>query len=325
MKVSRSNQPAQTLSNKIGRKTIVLKHRLQRREGVWGKDAKSLLIDSLLRGYIVNPVYMISEGKNQYVIDGVQRLDTVFSYLNDAFALSKNLKSVEIEGETYEISGKKFSKLDEPVQDALREAQITVYDITEYTDKDVREMFARINAGKPLNTVQRMTPIMSDYFSDAVSAIIEHPFFEKILTSAQLKSSLDQSIAIEVLMLSADSNDDYTLSSFSRKDKENFITYANFKDLKEEVELVQQALNKLDETFDIDVKMPKTSISFIIYITCKAIKEKKGMAKTMNAIKKFLDEYDSNEEYKGYIVSGTSSSDSVIKRQAYWKNIFKNL
>lgn len=324
MKVSSGNKPVQTLTNKVKRGNIILKHKLQRREGVWNKETKSLLIDSLLRGYIVNPIHTISEGGKQYVIDGVQRLSTLSSFLNDEFALSKNLKSVEIEDESYEIAGKKFSKLDEPVADALNSAQIQVYEITEYTDKDVREMFSRLNSGKPLNTSQKLTPNMSDYMSDAIVEIVSHPFFEKALTPAQFKSSVDQAIAMEVLMLCA-TTEGYEIASFGRKDKEKFIEQHNYDQQDEKVALIKQALDKLDENFDDDVKIPKTSLSFIIFAVCRVIKEKKGMAKAMDAIKDFLANYDSNEEYKGYITQGTSGNESINNRLSYWRNVVKSL
>lgn len=324
MKVSSGNKPVQTLANKVKRGNIILKHRLQRREGVWNKESKSLLIDSLLRGYIVNPIHTISEAGKQYVIDGVQRLDTISTFLNDGFALSKNLYPVEIEDTTYEIAGLKFSKLEQPVKDAICDAQIQVYEITEYTDKDVREMFSRLNSGKPLNTTQKMTPNMSDYMSDAIFAISSHPFFEKVLTPAQFKSSVDQATALEILMLCA-TTEDYEINSFSRKDKEKFIEYSNYKDLNDKVELIKQALNKLDENFDEDVKIQKTSLSFIVFAVCRVIKEKKGMTKAMDAIKDFLANYDTNEEYKGYITQGTSANTSVVQRLEYWRNIVKSL
>lgn len=324
MKVSSGNKPVQTLTNKVKRGNIVLKHKLQRREGVWNKETKSLLIDSLLRGYIVNPIHTISEGGKQYVIDGVQRLSTLSSFLNDEFALSKNLKPVEIENESYEIASKKFSKLDEPVADALNSAQIQVYEITEYTDKDVRDMFSRLNSGRPLNTTQKMTPNLSDYMSDAIVDIVSHPFFEKALTPAQFKSSVDQAIAMEVLMLCA-TTEGYEIASFSRKDKEKFIEQHNYDQQDEKVALIKQALDKLDENLDDEVKIPKTSLSFIIFAVCCVIKEKKGMAKAMDAIKDFLANYDSNEEYKGYITQGTSGGESINNRLQFWRNIVKSL
>ena len=97
MKVSRENCPVKPLIGKMKREKIVLKHKLQRRESVWSNPNKSLLIDSLLRGYIVPPVYTISEDGVQYVIDGVQRLSTLKGFYNDEFAISKKAEPVIIE------------------------------------------------------------------------------------------------------------------------------------------------------------------------------------------------------------------------------------
>lgn len=323
MKVSSGNKALQTLTNKIKRGNIIFTHKLQRREGVWSKSAKSLLIDSLLRGYPVNPVYTVIDEK-QAVIDGVQRLSTCYDYINDGFALSKDLEPIELDGQMYEITGKKFSKLDDPVKDELMSAQIQVYEITEYTDKEVRDMFSRLNGGKPLNSVQKMTPEMSDDLSNTIFDIISHPFFAKVLTPAQLKSSVDQSIALEILMLS-EINNEYDFGSFSRKDKEKFIEYYNNKVNIDKIKMVKQGLNKLDEAFDENIKIPKTSVSFIVYTYYRCIKDKKNTAKLTDLVKQFLDNYDSNEEYKSYIQNGTSSAESVKSRLSYWRKIIKEL
>lgn len=323
MKVSGGNKALQTITNKIKRGNIIFTHKLQRREGVWSKQSKSLLIDSLLRGYPVNPVYTVFDDK-QAVIDGVQRLSTCYSYINDEFALSKDLEPLILDEQTYEISGKKFSKLDDPVKDELMSSQIQVYEITNYTDKEVRDMFSRLNGGKPLNTVQKLTPAMSDELSDVIFDIISKPFFEKVLTSAQLKSSVDQSIAIEILMLS-EINNEYDFGSFSKKDKEKFIEYYNNKISEEKVNFIKQALDKLDDVFDDNVKIPKTSISFVIYTYYRCFKDKKSTSKLTDIVKEFLDNYDSNDEYKSFIQQGTSSGESVKARLSYWRKIIKEL
>ena len=324
MKVSSGNKALQTLMNKVKRGNIVFTHKLQRREGVWSTKQKSLLIDSLLRGYSVKPVYTVIDDGKQAVIDGVQRLSSCNAFVNDGFSLSKNLEPLELDGQIYEIAGKKFSKLDDAVKDELMSAQIQVYEITEYTDKEVRTMFARLNGGKPLNVSQRLTPEMSDELSNAIFDIVSHPFFEKILTPSQLKSSVDQSIALEILMLSEMSNE-YDFGSFSRSDRVKFIQYYNDRVNTGKVELIKQALDKLNETFDDDVKITKTSISFICYSCYRVIKDGKDMSQFIEIVKDFLDNYDSNEEYRATLKDGTSSGESVKFRLDYWRNIVKTM
>lgn len=323
MKVSGGNKPLQTITNKIKRGNIIFTHKLQRREGVWSKYQSSLLIDSLLRGYPVNPVYTVIDDK-QAVIDGVQRLSSCYLYINDGFALSKNLDAITIGDNTYEIAGKKFSKLDDPVKDELMSAQIQVYEITEYTDKEVRTMFSRLNGGKPLNTVQKLTPEMSDELSSVVLDIISHPFFVKVLTPAQLKSSVDQATALEILMLS-EISDEYDFGSFSKSDREKFIEYYNDKVNAEKIALIKQALDSLNEVFDNGIKVPKTSISVICYAAYRVKKDNKDFNRFVEIVKDFLENYDSNEEYKSNLKEGTASTQAVKYRLDYWRKIVKEL
>lgn len=324
MKVSSPNKPVQTITNKIKREQILFTHKLQRPEGVWNNNQKSLLIDSLLRGYLINPTYTVLENGKQYVIDGVQRLYSVYTFINDGYKLSKNLEPIIIDDETYEIAGKKYSKLDEKVRDELCSAQLQVCEISDYTDKDVREMFRRLNSGKPLNTAQKMTPDMSDELSDVVLNIVSHPFFKKVLTPAQLKSSVDLSVAMEILMLSEISNE-YDFGSFRRYDREKFIQYYNDKVDMEKIDLIKQGLDKLNESFGEEIKINKTTISFICYGAYRIIKDKKSFTKFMESVNNFLENYDSNEDYKNFTQQGTSSSESVKGRLEYWRNIIREL
>ena len=324
MKVSRENCPVKPLIGKMKREKIILKHKLQRRESVWSNPNKSLLIDSLLRGYIVPPVYTIIEDSIQYVIDGVQRLSTLKGFYNDEFSISKKAEPVVIEGTEYNIAGLKFSKLDQVVKDELDSSAITIYEITEYTDKDVREMFRRLNSGKPLNTSQKLTPDMSDELSNAIFDIVSLPFFERRLTPAQLKSSVDQSIALETLMLcSTDKDNDFT--SFRGTDKKKFIEFYNDQIDSEKIELIKTAINKLDKSIEEDVKIPKTSISVLCFASYRVYKDKKSFEKFALKVNEFLSTYDSNTEYKDKLMNGTNSSESVQARLDYWKAQIKAL
>lgn len=323
MRTSRDNMAVKTVVNKLKRGNISLKHKLQRREGAWSKKTKDLLIDSLIRSWLVNPIYTVEDGK-QCAIDGVQRLSTIRDYLADGFALSKENKSVIIDGVEYELAGKKYSKLDNVVKDKLDSTQVTIFDILEYTDDEVREMFKRLNSGVPLNTLQKLMPEMSEKLSDAIYDIISLPFFETRLTKAQLKASTDQNIALETLML-CDANEEYTAKSFRKADKENFVKYYNDKVDMTLVEVIKEGISKLDESLAEDVKIPKTTFSVLCYASYIAVNEGKDYNVFIERVNDFLNNYDNNLDYKENLNDGTTSSNSVQYRINYWQGIVSSI
>ena len=131
-------------------------------------------------------------------------------------------------------------------------------------------------------------------------------------------------IALEILMLSEMSSE-YDFGSFNKTGRQKFVQYYNDKVNIGKVEIIKQALDKLDETFDENVKIPKTSVSFICYAYYRIIKDKQSVSKLTDAVKKFIDEYESNEEYKAFLQQGTTSSESVKARLQYWRKIIKDL
>ncbi len=320
MKISTPNKPVQTITNKIKRGNILFTHKLQRREGVWNSSQKSLLIDSLLRGYLINPTYTAIEDGKQYVIDGVQRLYSIASFIADGYRLSKNLDPIVIDNESYEIAGRKFSRLDEKVQDELMAAQLQVCEITDYTDKDVREMFRRLNSGKPLNASQKMTPDMSDELSDAISGLVSHPFFEKTFSPTQLKNSTDLLVVIELLMLTEKGGEQAPVS-FRKADRQKFIASYNDKVNEDTVNRIRQALDRLDGAFEDSVRLKQTSVPMACYGMYRVLNENRNAERYLEWLREFIDSYDSNEEYIRFCNgAGTSSADMVKGRLDYFDN-----
>ena len=106
-----------SLLRESGKGKLDFSHPFQRKEGQWTRYMESLEVDSLLRGYSINLVYVWKKDNKNYVIEGKQRITTLQKYKGDKFPLSKKLDPVIVDGETYEIAGKRFSQLDEVVQD----------------------------------------------------------------------------------------------------------------------------------------------------------------------------------------------------------------
>ncbi len=307
----------QSVLKDVSKNRILLHHKLQRPEGQWNSRQRSDLIDSLLRKYPINPTYGIKEDNIISIIDGVQRISTLRDFCDDKFALSKTLDSVFINDEEKEIAGKKFSKLDEDVQDALKGSEIQVYELTNCTDKDVREMFRRQNAGKPLNNKLMRVVHESDEFSDIVYDLANHPFMDKLVTKAQRKNGTDKDLIIQAFMLIL-TNQENDFTSFRTKDIDCFVINQSEAAI-EKSETLRIAMNKLNDNFD-DIKIPVTSIPMILYSAYRILKDKKSFENLVKIIKEFLSEYEENEEYKKYVVSGTSSNTNVRGRFDWWRS-----
>ncbi len=313
----------QALVKAMDKGTILLSHKLQRPEGQWNRKQKTDLIDSLLRKYPINPTYAIKEVGISSVIDGVQRLSCVRDFILDKFALSKDMESVVVNDEEKFLAGLKFSKLDDDTKDAILNSELQVYELTDCTEKDVREMFRRQNAGKPLNGKQLRVIHESDEFSEIVYSLATHSFMDKLMTKAQRKNGTDRDLIIQTLMLMETSQEnDFT--SFRTNDIDAFVVNYSDSISQDKVDMLEMALDKYDEVFE-KIKIPITSISFILYSGYRIIKDNKDFSSLVELVNDFLNNYDSNEEYKQYVQSGTSSSENVRGRLDWWRERIKTL
>ena len=286
----------QSLVKDMEKGTISLSHKLQRPEGQWNKKQKSNLIDSLLRHYPINPTYGIVETNGTLsIIDGVQRLSTIRDFIGNKFSLSKDMESVIINGEEKNLSGLKFNKLDEDTQSEILNSELQVYRMSDCTEKDVREMFARQNAGKPLSNKLMRVVHESDDFSNVVYSLTNHPFMDKVMSPVQRKNGTDRDIIIQAMMLIS-SNQEQEFTSFRTKDIDAYVTdYAD--QYLDRADTLKEAMDRFDESFD-EIKIPVTSIPQILYSGYRIVKEKKSFSRLAEKVSEFIATYDSNEEYK---------------------------
>ena len=117
------------------------------REFVWSLKQQSELIESILMNIPLPLFYFAMDKKGIIsVVDGLQRLTTVFTYMQDNFSVGKvrYLKS---------IIGKRFSDLQRTDQAKIEKYQIQAYIIQPSTPENVKlDIFDRINkSGTALN------------------------------------------------------------------------------------------------------------------------------------------------------------------------------
>ncbi len=181
---------AKQLSSMVKNGKIDFNHIVQR-SYVWERSRKSALIESMIIGYDIPKVYAKRTGNgkrggNVYgILDGKQRLSTVKQFFNDEFALTELPPVTYLDEElgemqTTNISGRKFSELPTGLQDLLQTITFNVVYYDNLTKEEERELFKRLNAGKPLSTKSKVLASCPNI--EELLDIGSHDIFSEMLT-----------------------------------------------------------------------------------------------------------------------------------------------
>lgn len=115
------------------------------RNNVWNDNARSYLIDSIIRGLPIPPIFMrqqvdvTTRRTNREVIDGQQRIRTIIDFVvGETFTIKRSHNK--------EFGGKTYSDLDPETQEQLLEYEILAEVVNEKDDSVVYDMFARLNS-----------------------------------------------------------------------------------------------------------------------------------------------------------------------------------
>ena len=107
------------LVSRIGYDEIDLEPPFQR-SFVWNTERQSRLIESLLLRIPIPVFYVAADEKENWsVVDGVQRMSTIYNYVTDQFSLSR-LEYLN------QLDGQKYSDLPRPMQRRIGETQLVV-------------------------------------------------------------------------------------------------------------------------------------------------------------------------------------------------------
>ena len=318
MKSYIKTRTVQSLTRDIKKKKIILDTSIQRKEDQWDRKKKSLLIMSAIQGIIIPGIFAkeVTNENNDMVweiLDGKQRLTTLASFLNDEFKLDKSYDD--------EYANKKFSELDEEIQNTIKNAEIVINVYQDLNEQETEDIFCRLNNGQQLSNDNLFRAHMGTDLRQFVDNATNKPFMKKVnFSKGQLKKSEDQGVVLAALALISDE----TINDFSKKSMVQFIDDFKQRYEQERCDEILLALDLLDEIIvEKHKNLKKVSMPMIIANAALCIKDDNMKKKYADNLNKFLDEYEKRDEYLQYCKTSTASSANVSGRNIYFYNMTK--
>lgn len=203
---------------------------------MWSLSQNQLLIDSLFFGVDIPKLYFRDISKNGYeheVVDGQQRLNAIFGFLNDEFPIADDADNLD--GEL--IKGMFFSQLSTDLQMRFLDISLDVVFLNAgYTEDDVEEIFLRLQNGTPLNAAEKRRAIAGS-MKAVVYDLSEHELF-KLSAFSNKRFAYEDVVAKVLHMMLAGSITDIRPASIRR-------TYESNKTITTQV----PAVAKVEKTF----------------------------------------------------------------------------
>lgn len=240
VKVTKKDFSIFELHRKYKKGQLILEVDFQRKD-VWKYKQKCELIESILMGLPLPIFYFKLQNNSQYVVvDGKQRLSTLFEFLENKFVL-KSLKILNF------LNGRRFEDLTEELgvyQSQLEDYQVYSHVILPPTpDKILFDIFDRVNrGGTQLNKQEIRNALYHGRGLDMITNITKSCEFEKATRIEQKKDCRMKGPYLVTRFLSF-----YLL--FNHLLWDNGEEYEYVGDLDELVEVTLTQLNNMQENY----------------------------------------------------------------------------
>ena len=189
-----SNCNVECLITKIRRHHYELTPDWQR-EFVWNPKQKSALIESILIGLPIPSIFIFQNQAYPHdVIDGKQRLTTLYSFVNDGFQLTGLLT-------LRSLNGKLYSELPDTYKEKLETYDININMISSPDQNLKFKMFERLNTGgTALNAQEIRNCVYRGPFNDLVRKLARNETFNDLLNrKSENKRMEDESFVLSYL------------------------------------------------------------------------------------------------------------------------------
>jgi len=143
------------------------------REEVWSDHQKRQLVDTILRGWHLPKFYFRKIDDSSFeCVDGQQRLATILEFYDNRLKLDSKASK------TY--GGRTYKDLRPTFSDAFDDFEIDIEEIEEADDRELGELFVRLQLGTPLTTAEKLNALGGPT-RDFAKWISDQHFFENAI------------------------------------------------------------------------------------------------------------------------------------------------
>jgi hypothetical protein len=162
----------------------------QRESDIWNSDKKQLLVDTILNRFDVPKIYLhkfptpIEKNNITYeyaVIDGKQRLTTLWGFIDNQFSLSDDFDYLGDPSVT--AKGMKYADLAKSYPEIKQDFDAFSLDVVVIETDDIEiieDLFSRLNEAVPLNAAEKRNALPGA-FPRAIRKLAQHALFSSKL------------------------------------------------------------------------------------------------------------------------------------------------
>lgn len=259
MIISPTDQDIDNIFNRIKNGIYDMQPDFQR-DVVWNTEKQQKLIDSILRGWHIPPIHLVKiENKEVYeVLDGKQRLYSIYNFLNDKFPF--NAQFIPGIDNFNELHGKRFSQFPEIVKKKFLFTLIRIFQVSDIKMNEATELFLRLNLGVTVAASEKRNCIYGPVKNFLRKCILDYPklFCEETLGFQNLRMAY-QDVLDKIFFLEKNGNLD------SKPNSRALEKMYFEQDIKESVKENLKKNLKLSEYILQNLKSKLTKSTFMTY------------------------------------------------------------
>lgn len=330
---------------------IIVDPEYQRNGDIWSLEKRQLLIDSILNEYDIPKIYFhkfskedrLTTGKEYSIIDGRQRLETIWKFIDGDFALADDfdyLKDPKVKagGYTYEDLAKNYPKL----KIKFDSISLPIVSITTDDLELIEDMFSRLNEAVPLNAAEKRNSFGGP-MAKLITKISNHKFFKENVNFSNKRYQHKEAAAKILFLIHSLSTGKKRIVDTKKIFLDDFVKTHKSKVDQELDSLNKDATSVLIEMTKIFIKKDPLlkaqgtlPVYFLVVRDYKALKKLDKL--TRNMIIQFRDKLEKNRkkaendigsaefdllEYDRLSQQGTNDASSIVTRLQILKSYLK--